>query len=46
MATYKSISAKDIRTTRTNLNQLCDFLAEDVSGSSSANMNTRKKYEE
>ena len=40
MATYKTISSADIKTTRSNLNQLIDFVEEDVSGS-----NTRKKYQ-
>ena len=40
MATLKSISSADIKTTRTTLNQLVDFVEEDVSGSS-----TRKKFQ-
>jgi len=40
MATFKTISSADIKTTRTTLNQLVDFVEEDVSGSA-----TRKKYE-
>lgn len=40
MPTYKTISSADIKTTRSNLNQLIDFVEEDVSGS-----NTRKKYQ-
>ena len=40
MATFKTISSADIKTTRTVLNQLVDFVEEDVSGSA-----TRKKYE-
>ena len=40
MATYKTISSADIKTTRTTLNQLVDFVEEDVSGSA-----TRKKFE-
>jgi len=40
MATFKTISSADIKTTRSNLNQLIDFVEEDVSGS-----NTRKKYQ-
>jgi hypothetical protein len=40
MATFKTISSDDIKTTRTVLNQLVDFIEEDVSGSS-----TRRKYE-
>ena len=40
MATYKTISSNDIKTTRSNLNQLIDFVEEDVSGSA-----TRKKYQ-
>ena len=40
MSTFKTISSADIKTTRTNLNQLVDFVEEDVSGSI-----TRKKYE-
>ena len=40
MATYKTISSADIKTTRTTLNQLVDFVEEDLSGSS-----TRKKYQ-
>lgn len=40
MATYKTISSADIKTTRSNLNQLIDFVEEDVSGSA-----TRKTYQ-
>ena len=40
MATFKTISSADIKTTRSNLNQLIDFVEEDVSGSA-----TRKKYQ-
>jgi hypothetical protein len=40
MATFKEISAADIKTTRSSLNQLVDIIQEDVSGSS-----TRKKYQ-
>lgn len=40
MATFKTISSADIKTTRSNLNQLIDFVEEDVSGSS-----TRKTYQ-
>ena len=40
MATYKTISARDIRTTKSYLNQLVDLVQEDISGSA-----TRKKYE-
>ena len=40
MATFKTISSADIKTTRTTLNQLVDFIEEDLSGSS-----TRKKYQ-
>jgi len=40
MATFKTISSADIKTTRTTLNQLVDFVEEDVSGSA-----TRKKYQ-
>ena len=40
MATFKTISSADIKTTRSNLNQLIDFVEEDVSGS-----NTRKSYQ-
>ena len=42
MATYKTISSADIKTTRSNLNQLIDFVEEDVSGSTNG---TRKKYQ-
>jgi hypothetical protein len=37
---YKTISSADIKTTRSVLNQLVDFIEEDISGSS-----TRKKYQ-
>ena len=40
MSTFKTISSADIKTTRTNLNQLVDFIEEDISGSL-----TRKKYQ-
>ena len=40
MATFKTISSADIKTTRTTLNQLVDFVEEDISGSA-----TRKKFE-
>ena len=40
MATFKTISSADIKTTRTVLNQLIDFVEEDVSGSTS-----RKSYQ-
>lgn len=40
MATFKTISSADIKTTRSNLNQLIDFVEEDISGSS-----TRKTYQ-
>ena len=40
MPTYKTLSSADIKTTRSNLNQLIDFVEEDVSGSL-----TRKNYQ-
>ena len=40
MATFKTISSADIKTTRSNLNQLIDFVEEDISGST-----TRKSYQ-
>ena len=40
MATFKTISSADIKTTRSTLNQLIDFVEEDISGSL-----TRKKYQ-
>ena len=40
MATFKEISAADITTARSALNQLVDIIQEDISGS-----NTRKKYQ-
>jgi hypothetical protein len=40
MGTFKTISSADIKTTRSNLNQLIDFVEEDVSGSA-----TRKSYQ-
>jgi hypothetical protein len=40
MATFKTITANDIQTTNSSLNQLVDVIQEDVSGSS-----TRKKYQ-
>jgi len=43
MATFKTISDGNIQTTRNVLNQLVDFVAEDISGS--ATNNTRKKYQ-
>ena len=39
MATFKTISSADIKSTRSYLNQLVDFVEQDISGSS-----TRKKY--
>ena len=39
MATFKTISSADIKSTRSYLNQLVDFVENDISGSS-----TRKKY--
>ncbi len=42
MATFKTISDGNIQTTRNVLNQLVDFVAEDVSGSSAGL--TRKQY--
>jgi hypothetical protein len=40
MATFKEISAADVKTARSSLNQLVDVIQEDVSGSS-----TRRKYQ-
>ena len=40
MATFKTISSVDIKTTKSVLNQLIDFIEEDVSGST-----TRKTYQ-
>ena len=40
MATFKEISANDIKTARSFLNQLVDVIQEDISGS-----NTRRKYQ-
>ena len=40
MATFKEISAADIKTARSSLNQLVDIIQEDVSGSA-----TRRKYQ-
>lgn len=40
MATFKEISAADIKTSRSSLNQLVDVVQEDISGST-----TRRKYE-
>ena len=40
MGTYKSISAADIKTSRSSLNQLVDIVQEDISGSV-----TRKAYQ-
>ena len=34
MATFKTITSDDIKTTTTTLNQLVDFVEEDISGSS------------
>lgn len=42
MATFKTISSADIKTTTSNLNQLIDFVDEDVSGSSQS---SRKTYQ-
>ena len=39
---FKTISSDDIKTTKTNLNQLVDFIEEDISGSASK---TRKSYQ-
>ena len=39
MATFKTISSADIKSTRSYLNQLVDFVENDISGSS-----TRRKY--
>lgn len=40
MATFKEITAADIKTSKSTLNQLVDIIQEDVSGS-----NTRRKYQ-
>ena len=40
MGIFKEISPADVRTARSNLNQLVDIIEEDISGS-----NTRKKYQ-
>ena len=40
MATFKELTAADIKTSRSFLNQLVDVIAEDVSGST-----TRRKYQ-
>ena len=40
MATFKTITSDDIKTTTSVLNQLVDFVEEDISGS-----NTRKKFQ-
>ena len=40
MATFKTISSADIKTSQSVLNQLVDFVEEDISGSA-----TRKKYQ-
>jgi hypothetical protein len=40
MATFKEITAADIKTSRSSLNQLIDIIQEDVSGS-----NSRRKYQ-
>ena len=42
MATFKTISSNDIKTTTSVLNQLVDFVEEDYSGSSTI---TRKKFQ-
>ena len=42
MATFKTISSTDIKTTQSVLNQLVDFVEEDVSGSGTI---TRKKFQ-
>ena len=42
MATFKTISSTDIKTTTSVLNQLVDFVEEDLSGSSTV---TRKKFQ-
>ena len=42
MATFKTISSADIKTTQSVLNQLVDFVEEDVSGSATV---TRKKFQ-
>ena len=39
MATYKELSTSDIKTTRSTLNQLCDIVQEDISGSSTRTAN-------
>ena len=40
MATFKELTAADIKTSRSSLNQLVDVVQEDISGSA-----TRKKYQ-
>ncbi|HIL96007.1 MAG TPA: hypothetical protein EYG51_08840 [Pseudomonadales bacterium] len=40
MATFKEISAADVKTSRSSLNQLVDIIQEDISGSA-----TRRKYQ-
>ena len=40
MATFKELSAADVTTAASSLNQLVDIVQEDISGS-----NTRKKYQ-
>jgi hypothetical protein len=40
MATFKEITAADVKTSKSSLNQLIDIIQEDVSGS-----NTRRKYQ-
>ena len=40
MATFKELTAADIKTSRSFLNQLVDVISEDVSGST-----TRRKYQ-
>jgi len=42
MATFKTISSADIKTTQSVLNQLVDFVEEDISGSGTI---TRKKFQ-
>ena len=42
--TFKTISDGNIQTTRNTLNQLVDFVAEDVSGSQTTG-ETRKKFQ-
>ena len=40
MATFKELTAADIKTSRSFLNQLVDVISEDISGST-----TRRKYQ-